>query len=182
MLGYLPVNLRRGASKTCPFLHATLEVLESLLPGAPGGASRCLCVAGVGTASGLELVSAPVHTRLLAQGAGKEIKGSCGHWVSVWCNVTRNSMFGRELEVFPRLLHLVHLRSVCKGYFEKGWHPPLGLLSVRVSEQLPSHSSTLKSGTSSSASHSVPGAGRGHRRCHVGRGRAPPAAAGRVGP
>lgn len=71
-----------------------------------------VCVAGAGTASGLELVSAPVHTRLLAQGAGREIKGSCGHWVSVWCNVTRNSMFGRELEVCPRLLHLVFISKV----------------------------------------------------------------------
>lgn len=106
---------------------------------------------------------------LLAQGVGKEIKGNCGHWVSVSSfNITKNLVCRGELEICHRLLQLVFIQKV----FEKSTlrrdsiHRLTYLASVREQPAiLPSPIQMLQKGVLPARhSHAAPreqGEGRG---------------------
>lgn len=144
-----------------------------------------MCVPqGIGNGQPAELVC--VQITLLAQGAGKEIKGSGGHWVSARSfNITRNLVFRGELEICRRPLQLVFIQKV----FKKGtWrtdsiHHLTYLASVCLSS-LPSRRLPFRrcrkwcfwpgARTQLPGSGERAGAAPRRRRCHVGRGACSP--------
>ena len=119
---------------------------------------------------------------LLAQGAAKEIKGNCGHWVSVRSfKVTRSLLFGGELEICRLLLQLVFIQKVFKkGTLRRGSIHRLTYLasvcpSSLLSRRLPFRR-CRKRRFQPGARTQLPGSGERagtaprRRRCHVGRG------------